>query len=204
MISKRGDQATDAMTEPDPRREREIVDRARAGDRGAMDALYDLYLDRIYRYVVVRVKNPSDAEDITAEVFVRVIEALPRFQWQDVPFVSWVFRIAHNQVVSHYRRVQARPTQTPIDDIDFVDQQAGPERLVEHQLTMEEVAQAAQKLPEQQRRVIELRFGAGLSVRETAQALGKSENNVKVLQFKAIAKLQKLLGAEGRPPTKRS
>lgn len=204
MTSRRGDQTADPMTEPDPRREREIVDRARAGDREAMDALYDLYLDRIFRYVLVRVKNPSDAEDITAEVFVRVVEALPRFQWQDVPFVSWVFRIAHNQVVSHYRRVQSRPSQAPIDDIDFVDQEAGPERVVEHLLTMEEVARAAQKLPEQQRRVIELRFGAGLSVRETAQALGKSENNVKVLQFKAIAKLQKLLGAEGRPRAKKS
>ena len=178
----------------DPAVERALVDRARAGDRVAMGGLYDLYAEKIYRYVLVRVNgNPSDAEDITAEIFVRMIDALPRFQWQDVPFLAWLFRIAHNQVVSHHRRANARPAKTPIEEMDFVDPKHGTEWLVEQKLLLEDVYEAAKKLPEAQRRVVELRFGAQLSVRETAQILGKSENNVKVLQFKAIARLQKLL-----------
>ena len=181
------------MTEIETPTEREIIDRARAGDRTAMGTVYDLYVERVYRFVLVRLRNPSDAEDLTAEIFLRVFEALPRFQWQGVPFVAWLFRIANNQVVSHHRRASARPSKTPIEDLDFVDQTAGPDWLVEQKLTMEEVYDAVKKLPEAQRRVIELRFAAGLSVRETAEALAKSENNVKVLQFKAIARLQKLL-----------
>jgi RNA polymerase sigma-70 factor (ECF subfamily) len=181
-----------AVTDRDA--ERALVDRARAGDRMAMGALYDLYVEKIYRYVLVRVNgNQSDAEDITAEIFVRMIDALPRFQWQDVPFLAWLFRIAHNQVISHHRRASARPVKAPIEDMDFADPKHGTDWLVEQKLLLEDVYNAAKKLPEAQRRVIELRFGAQLSVRETAQILGKSENNVKVLQFKAIARLQKLL-----------
>ena len=171
---------------------RALVDRARDGDRLAIGAIYDLYADRIYRYVLVKVGNQSDAEDITAEIFIRVIEALPRFRWQDVPFLAWIFRIAHNQVVSHYRRSSTR-TARSIEDMDFVDPQVGPETLVEQQLTLDDIHTAAKQLPEAQRRVFELRCVMDLSVRETATILNKSENNVKVLQHKALARLQKLL-----------
>lgn len=183
------------MEAPEPPDERALVDRARAGDRIAVGALYDLYVDRIYRFVLVKVGNTSDAEDITAEIFVRMIDAIGRFQWQaGVPFIAWLIRIAGNQVISHYRRTASRGPRTPIDDMEFVDPDAGPERLVVQKVTLEEVYESVKKLPEAQRQVIELRFGAGLSVRETAQALNKNENNVKVLQFKAMERLRKLLG----------
>lgn len=175
--------------------ERELVDRAHVGDREAMGAIYDLYVTPLYRYVLGQVGSPSEAEDITEEVFLRVIEHIGRFEWrEDVPFSAWIFRIAKNQVISHHRRRGGRPLITSTDDFDVEDTRPGPDRLVEHTLTMAEVLAACEQLPQTQRQVIALRFGSGLSVRETAQALGKTENNVKVLQHKAIAKLQKLLG----------
>jgi RNA polymerase sigma-70 factor (ECF subfamily) len=180
---------------PDVRPERDLVDRARQGDREALGAIYDLYLTRIYRYVLTHVGSPSEAEDITSEVFLRVTEAISRFEWRDVDFSAWMFRIAKNQMISHHRKHGGRPASVSTDDFDVEDTQAGPERQVEHTMTLQEVFAACEGLPQSQREVIALRFGSGLSVRETADSLGKSENNVKVLQHKAISKLQKLLGA---------
>jgi RNA polymerase sigma-70 factor (ECF subfamily) len=186
----------EAPPTPDPAAERALIDRACAGDQFAVGALYDLHVDRIYRFVLFRVGGQhNDAEDITAEVFTRMVEYLPRYRWEGVPFQAWLFKIAANQVVSHYRRPGNRAS-TPIEDMDFADPHAGPEALVDHRLTLKDVYEATKKLPEAQRRVIELRFGADLSVRETAHALNKSENNVKVLQHKALERLKKLLRGE--------
>jgi RNA polymerase sigma-70 factor, ECF subfamily len=188
-------QVSDDLDEPlHPDDERALVERAVAGDHLAISRLYDLTFERIYRYVLVKVSNPSDAEDVTAEVYVRMLGALPRFRWQDVPFIVWLFSIARNQVISHYRRSNARPTQALPEDMEIADPGEGPGWMLEQQATFAEVWDAVKKLPEAQRSVIELRFGAGLSIRETAQALAKTENNVKASQFKAVAKLQKLLG----------
>ena len=187
---------TTAADAPTEREIRALVDRARAGERDALGAIYDLFIAPVYRFVLARVGNPGEAEDIAEEVFLRVIEHIGRFEWQqDVPFSAWIFRIASNQVISHYRKRGARPAGVSTDDFEVEDTRPGPERLVEHALTMREVFVACEKLPPLQRQVIALRFGSGLSVRETAEALGKTENNIKVLQHKAIAKLQKLLGA---------
>lgn len=187
--------SVDPADVPPPPADRAVIDRARAGDREALGAIYDTYLLQVYRYVYSRVGNASDAEDITEEVFVRVVENIARFQWHDVPFTAWLFRIAHNQVVSHHRRRAARPAAVSTDEheLDMEDTSPGPEAAIEHIMTVREVADACERLPDAQRRVISLRFAAGLSVKETAEALGKTENNVKVLQHKAIARLQKLL-----------
>jgi RNA polymerase sigma-70 factor (ECF subfamily) len=104
-----------------------------------------------------------------------------------------MFRVASNQVISHHRKHGNRIAGAPIEDFNFEDNRPGPDSLVEFSITMEEVFAACAKLPEMQRQVIALRFASGLSVRETADVLGKTENNVKVLQHKAISKLQKLL-----------
>lgn len=175
--------------------ERELVDRARRGDREAMGALFHHYAPRIYRYVLAHLGSPSEAEDVTQEVFLRIVEAIGRFEWREVEFAAWVFRIARNQMISHHRRHSVRGIGGSTEDLEVEDTQPGPEPLVEHRLTVHEVYRACTRLPQSQREVIALRFGSGLSVRETADTLGKSENNVKVLQHKAISRLQKLLGA---------
>jgi RNA polymerase sigma-70 factor (ECF subfamily) len=169
--------------------EKAIVDAAQRGDQAALSALYDHYFPRVYRYVATRLSSTEDAEDVTTEIFLRIIQNLRSFTWRGLPFGAWVFRIARNEVVSHVRRQKVRSTTAQLTEYiqdpspDHVDQLVAS-------MTVATIRQAAEKLPEAQRQVIALRFGAGLSVAETAQSLGKTENNVKVLQHKAIAKLQ--------------
>ena len=175
--------------------ERAIVDAAQVGDQQALAALYDHYFPRVYRYVSTRLSTTEDAEDVTTEIFLRIIENLRRFSWRGLPFGAWVFRIARNEVVSHVRRQKVRSATAQLSETiqdpspDHVDQ-------IVTAFTVATIRQAAEKLPEAQRQVIALRFGAGLSVAETAASLGKTENNVKVLQHKAIAKLQVMVRHE--------
>lgn len=169
--------------------EQAVVDAAQEGDQTALSALYDHYFPRVYRYVATRLSSTEDAEDVTTEIFLRIIENLRSFTWRGLPFGAWVFRIARNEVVSHVRRQKVR---TATAQLTEAIQDPSPDHVdtIVTAFTVATVREAAEKLPEAQRQVIALRFGAGLSVAETAKSLGKTENNVKVLQHKAIAKLQ--------------
>ena len=183
----------------DAQNERLIVDAAKTGDEKALSELYLLYFPRVYRYILARTGNSYDAEDLAEEVFMKVLEAIDRFQWREAPFSAWLFRIAHNAIISQRRKDTARGKSAPLLEGVPIDS-AGPEELVEHQLVLAEVMAAAQKLPEAQRQVIAFRFSAGLSVAETARAMGKGEGNVKVIQHKAIAKLREMMGQPRKQP----
>ena len=178
----------------------EIVDRARTGDQQALAALYDWYLPRVYRYVLARVGNVMEAEDLTEEIFLKMLGAIAEFRWRKVPFSAWLFRIARNQVVSYFRRGNShgRPGRLLENSLNSVDSNDhhDPAAVVERRLALEDVLDAVRFLPDAQREVILLRFGADLSVAETAKVLGKREGNVKALQFKAVARLQKLLAVD--------
>jgi RNA polymerase sigma-70 factor (ECF subfamily) len=172
--------------------DRLLVDAARAGSDAALSELYTLYFPRVYRYILARTGNSYDAEDLTEEVFMKVLEAIERFEWREAPFSAWLFRIAHNAVISQRRKDGARGRSAPLTEGLALDSQ-GPDELVENRLALRDIMDAAQKLPEAQRQVIALRFGAGLSVAETARAMNKGEGNVKVIQHKAIAKLREMV-----------
>jgi RNA polymerase sigma-70 factor (ECF subfamily) len=154
-------------------------------------------MPRVYRYAVARVGNVAEAEDLTEEVFLKMLGAIGGFRWKDVPFSSWLFRIAHNHIATHFRRAAQRGGAPAELTEDMVDTGLSPSSVVEERITLEEVRRAADQLPEAQRDVITLRFAVGLSIAETAKALGKREGNVKALQHKAVAKLQKMLIPEG-------
>jgi len=173
--------------------ERTTVDRARTGDQQALADLYDWYMPRVYRYVVARVGNPAEAEDLTEEVFLKMLGAIGDFRWREVPFSSWIFRIAHNCIATHYRKSAQRGGATSELSEDMLDGKPDMALAVEERITMDEVRRAAEQLPEAQREVIALRFAVGLSIADTAKALGKREGNIKALQHKAVAKLQKML-----------
>ncbi|MBK6318728.1 MAG: sigma-70 family RNA polymerase sigma factor [Dehalococcoidia bacterium] len=175
--------------------EQAVVDAAQQGDHTALSALYDHYFPRVYRYVSVRLSSTEDAEDVTTEIFLRIIENLRSFSWRGLPFGAWVFRIARNEVVSHVRRQKVRTTTAQLTE-SIQDPTPDHVDTIVTAFTVATVREAAERLPEAQRQVIALRFGAGLSVAETAKALGKTENNVKVLQHKAIAKLQVMVRHE--------
>jgi RNA polymerase sigma-70 factor (ECF subfamily) len=176
-----------------PNVERDTVDRACSGDQQALGDIYDWYMPRIYRYAVARLGNTVEAEDLTEEVFLKMLGAIGDFRWKDVPFSSWLFRIAHNHVATHFRRTAQRGGPAVGIPEETVDWRHDVAASVEEQITMDEVRRATQLLPDAQREVIALRFAVGLSVAETAKVLGKREGNVKALQHKAIAKLQTML-----------
>ncbi len=176
-----------------PNLERQTVDRARTGDQQALADLYDWYMPRVYRYAVARVGNTAEAEDLTEEVFLKMLGSIGEFRWRDVPFSSWLFRIAHNHVATHFRRAAQRGGVTSEIPEGMADWRHDIAASVEERITLDEVRRAADRLPEAQREVIALRFAVGLSIADTAKALGKREGNVKALQHKAVAKLQKML-----------
>ena len=182
--------------------DRQLVDAAKAGETAALSELYSLYFPRVYRYILARTGNSYDAEDLSEEVFMKVLEAIERFEWREAPFSAWLFRIAHNAVISQRRKDSARGRPAPLAEGLAVDT-AGPEELVESRMAIREVMRAAERLPEAQRQVIALRFGAGLSVAETAQIMRKGEGNVKVIQHKAIAKLREMMGQKPRTYAKK-
>ena len=185
-------QLTSRPEAPTDGQERDIVGRARSGDQQALGELYDLYFPRIYRYMLARTGKPAEAEDVTEEVFVRVLGAISGFQWRQAPFAAWIFRIAHNQLVSYTRKNGARRQEIPLAP-SVADRAPDPLIRVEDRLFFEQIFDVARALPQAQREVLWLRFAVGLSVSDTARSLGKREGNVKVLQHKAIARLQKLL-----------
>ena len=170
------------------------IERARAGDQQALAAVYDWYLPRVYRYILSRLGDVAEAEDLTEDIFLRMLGAIADYKRTGVPFSAWLFRIARNHLVSYYRKNGNRKTDALQETM--ADSRHDPASIVETQLILGEVAEAVQRLPDAQRDVIALRFAVGLSIAETAQVLGKRQGNVKALQHKAVTRLQKILVAE--------
>ncbi len=173
----------------------DLVRRAQQGHSDAFGGLYEAYYDKIYRYVMFKTGDSLEAEDLTEEVFLRMLESIGSFKWQGYPFTSWLFRIAHNLVIDYYRKA-GRQKKTSLDDAMRVVGTDGVDidRKIDIELSIREVKEAMGGLTLLQQEVLSLRFAGGLSVAETAEAMGKKENAVKALQHAAIKKLRVLLG----------
>jgi RNA polymerase sigma-70 factor (ECF subfamily) len=171
-----------------------VIDSAQAGDLEALASLYDTHINQVYRYCLARLGHVQDAEDVAEEIFLKMYNGLPTYQWRKVPFAAWLMRIAHNEVISFTRRNGRRSNDTELPE-DLLDRGTNndPAENAERQLALEDLRKAVELLPEAQREVIILRFAAGLNVADTAKALGKQENNVKVLQHKGMQRLQVLM-----------
>ena len=181
------------MTLDDAAIERLVGD-AQAGDAWAFGQLFDHYHLPVYRFVASRVRRPSDAEDLTQLVFVKALEALPRYESRGIPFGGWLFRLARNTVIDH---VRTRHEHVDLDAAaGHAGQDAGPEQVTVERQDMDEVAAALASLTDDQRDAIALRFFAGLSAREAAEVMGKQEGTVRGLQFRAIAALRRQLGID--------
>lgn len=153
--------------------------------------LYEEYMPRIYRYIVLRVRNQAEAEDLTEQVFLRALESGPSFRWRGAPISAWLFRIARNQVIDFWRTDKTGRTVTL--DESLVDDIANPERTAERNEDIRQVIREMGQLTQGQREVIELRFAAELSTAEVAKVLGKSQGAVKVMQHSALVALRKRL-----------
>ena len=171
-----------------------LVEAAKDGDPEAFGALFDHFYGPVYRYVAARVGRPSDAEDLAQLVFVKALEALPRYELRGVPFGGWLFRLARNVVIDH---VRTRREHVSLDVIvQQRDEDGGPDELAAVRQDLDSVAHALRRLTPEQREAIQLRFFAGLSAREAAVAMGRQEGTVRGLQFRAIAALRRELGIE--------
>ena len=172
-----------------------LVEEAKAGDREAFGRIFDAYAAPIHRFIASRVKSPNDAEDLTQLVFVKALEALPRYEARGIPFGGWLFRLARNAIIDQIRT--RRDHLSLVDAVTRETDEAGPEAEAALHEDLNQVAHALTELTDDQREVIELRFFAGLSVLETAVAMGRQEGTVRGLQFRAIAALRRSLGVEG-------
>ena len=172
--------------------EEELILRAQQGDTEAFASLYESHVGQVYGYLYRRLDQPADAEDVTAEVFVRAMQALPSFQVTGAPFGAWLIRIAHNLMVNHIKKQSRRP------EVAFLDESRAsaedPAELAMQQTTFEEVSSVMDDLTELQKQVMEFRFLRQLTVAETADRMNRSEGAVKFLQHSAIRALRRRLG----------
>ena len=176
-----------------PVKEKALIKAAQRGDKEAAAALYRAHVGHIYRYVVRRVNDSMIAEDITADVFVRALEALPQYQQRGLPFLGWLYHIASGKVIDYYRWMDRRKHHTGLNE-SLPSNAEAPESAAAHQLGIEQALKAMQILTEEQQRVLTLRFLEGRSIRETAHLMNKNENTVKALQFRALKTLSERLG----------
>jgi RNA polymerase sigma-70 factor (ECF subfamily) len=162
------------------------------GDAAAFGALYDRYVEAVYRYVFYRVRNDADAEDLVSDVFMRALRAIPRYEPR-VAFLAWLYRIARNAVIDRARRSR---TQISFEDAlahPNVDQIIEPDATILALSDKEAVRVAIAKLTPLQQEVIVLRFVEGYSTLEIANLVGKQEGTVRGIQFRALEALRVLI-----------
>ena len=174
--------------------EESLVRRAQQRDQEAFTQLYEENFDKIYRYIVLRIGNKTEAEDMTQQVFLNALKSISSFKWKGVPFSAWLFRIARNQVVDYLRK-KAKQATAPLDE-SLVSSDSNPELAAEHSLDIERMLLATKQLTAAQREVISLRFAGELPIAQVAKVMGKSEGAVKALQHSAIVALRKTLSPE--------
>jgi RNA polymerase sigma-70 factor (ECF subfamily) len=174
--------------------EENLVQQAVNGDQAAFTQLYDRNFDKIYRYIYVRLRNQPEAEDLTQDVFIKALEAIGSYKWRDLPFAAWLFRIAHNRVIDHVRKI-SKEKRASLDEAGAVSMD-DPVSIAEQHSEAQQLKAALERLPKAQQEVATLRFIAQLSIAEVAKTLGKSEGTVKALQFNATVSLRKALSGE--------
>ncbi len=165
--------------------ERSLIEASQRDPRRFAE-LYEANFERVYAFVAARVRDRSEAEDVTSEVFHQALANLKRFEWRGVPFAAWLYRIAANAIADRAERAgRERPldAEEPAMSADFEETELRAK-----------VFRLVKELPAEQSKVIEMRFAAGASIREVAKHLGRSEGAVKQLQYRGLQTLRDRLG----------
>ena len=167
----------------------DLVVQAQQGDSQAIGELYENYRLCVYRYLYYRTSDSHVADDLTSEVFLRMIRSLNSFRWKSVSFQAWLLQIAHNLLADHYRKMSYR------NDVQLEDfpMQLRDSQNVEQSLNSVTLQQALNRLNGEQRDVIVMRFITGMPISDVAQALNKSEDAIKGLQRRGLAALKDVL-----------
>lgn len=177
---------------------KDLVLRARAGEVAAFGALYDHYVDLVYRFVYHRVGSHPLAEDITSETFLRALRRIGDYTWQGRDFGAWLVTIARNLVTDHYKSARFRLEVCTAEMSDAGRCEEGPERAVLDAMTSRVLLAAVRELGAEQRECVVLRFLRGLSVAETAVVMGKNTGAIKALQYRAVRALARVLPPDVR------
>lgn len=171
---------------------RALVERAQQGDRGALEELYLLHFDRIYSYLHVTVGNKHDAEDLTTQTFLKMLESIGKFRWQSAPFSAWLFRIAHNLSMDHFRASRRWQPEEEVPEPP-ADESTSAEMGALESIGRKSMLELIEDLSGEQQQVLTLKFVFNFSNGEVATILGKTEGAIKSLQHRALASLQKQL-----------
>ena len=167
---------------------------AREFSESVLSGLYEEYFDKIARYAYLRIGDWTEAEDIAGDVFLKALESLKSYEDRGIPIQAWLFRIAHNLVIDHFRNKQKQKT-VPIDDME-IEGGTNPAVLAERNVDLERLIKAMEQLTHEQKEVLGLRFFGSLSSRETGQILNKSDGAVREMQRAAIEKLRNFLSID--------
>jgi RNA polymerase sigma-70 factor (ECF subfamily) len=169
---------------------RKLVERAQQGDRDALEELYLIHFDRIYGYLHMSVGNRHDAEDLTTQTFLKMLESIGRFKWRSAPFSAWLFRIAHNLAMDHFR---ARKRWQPEEEVPEPpgSEEPSAEMLAMHSIGRQSMLELIETLSPEQQQVLTLKFVFNFSNADVATILEKTEGAIKSLQHRALASLQK-------------
>src|SRR5436190_5383399 len=171
---------------------RRLVERGQQGDREALEELYLLHFDRIYSYLHMSVGNRHDAEDLTTQVFVKMLESIGKFRWRSAPFSAWLFRIAHNLAMDHFRANKRWQPEEEVPEPDPGEGSAAEQEALES-IGRQSMLELIQKLSHEQQQVLTLKFVFNFSNAEAATILDKTEGAIKSLQHRALASLRRQL-----------
>ena len=172
----------------------QLIARAQAGDRDALEELYLEHFDRIYSYLHMTVGNRHDAEDLTTQTFLKMLESIGRFRWGTAPFSAWLFRIAHNLAMDHFRSRRRWQPEEEVPEPEGAAESSAEEAAFKL-LSSQSMFDLIESLSDEQRQVLILKFVFDFSNQEAATVLDKSEGAIKSLQHRALASLQKQMAS---------
>lgn len=184
--------ATDSVPRTlEPDEESQLIYRAQRADRAAWDEIFQRNYRRVFTFVYMRVGDAHAAEEITADVFVEAWRGIRRFTYRGVALISWLYQIAHNLLADFLRkRNRARTERLGEKEASVADPRDEAQSVAEWQ----SVSAALRQLTVEQQQVLVSRFVEGFTLAETARAMGKKENAVKALEFRALRSVRRILG----------
>jgi RNA polymerase sigma-70 factor (ECF subfamily) len=172
-----------------------LLERAREYDTQALAEIYDCYAESIYRYLYRYLGNAHLAEDLTSEVFLKLLQALGTSRAPRDQLKGWLYRVAHNLAMDWFRQ-QAKGEPLPLNEELASDDNASPAARLEQHQGQHRLRQAIRQLTPSQQQVILLRFGEGLKIKQVGQLMDKSEGSIKLIQYRAVRRLRKILERE--------
>jgi RNA polymerase sigma-70 factor (ECF subfamily) len=187
-----GQDTARATPRESPERVRWLVERAQQGERDALEELYLLHFDRIYSYLHMSVGNRHDAEDLTTQTFLKMLEAIGRFRWRSAPFSAWLFRIAHNLAMDHFRAARRSQPEEEVPEPPGAEEASAEDEAMQS-IGRQSMLELIERLSPEQQQVLTLKFVFNFPNAEVATILGKTEGAIKSLQHRALVSLQKQL-----------